>query len=198
MKTISTCHFEINPLGALKELDLNKKQFAEIMGVSTNTVTNWGNTFPKYAQEWLKLQIEANTLITCEKQRGKDAMKRVQDSVITERDYINNVEAIAAQVWENALERYEDDNGEKATNTDEVHDIISYYGLDYEAIEKDEWMIYTRFHGAICEHSNNVEAYEDCGELTGDFAKIKQTVAYFAILADVNNELCDKEIDEDE
>jgi len=198
MKTITACHFEITPAGASKEMGLTQKAFSEIMGVTEQAVSGWvkNDKFPVYAVAWLKLQIEANTIITCEKQRGKDALKRHMDTIITERNYLDNVEAIADQVWENALERYEDDNDEKAEDADSVRDIISYYGLDHEAVDQDEWMIYTRFHAAICEHSDNVEAYEDCGPLSGDWDKVKQTVAFCAMLADVNEKLSEKDIEE--
>jgi transcriptional regulator with XRE-family HTH domain len=196
MKTITTCHFEIDCKGALKELSITQKAFSVIMGVTEQAVSGWvkNKSFPVYAVEWLKLQIEANTIITCEKQRGKDALKRHQDSVISERNYLDNVEAIADQVWDRAIEQYEDDNGEKATEESELIDIISYYDLDHDAVDQDEWMIYTRFHSAICQHSENQDAYEDMGPLEGDFARITQIVAFYAMLQDVNETLQDKEL----
>lgn len=198
LKLINTANTpEVHAKGALKALGLTQKSFAALMGVSEQTVSAWStsNEFPKYATEYLKLQIDANILIDSEKRIGKDALKRHMDSIITERNYIDNVSAIVDVVWEYGIELFEDDNGAKPESEIDVLEMISYYGIDHEQVDQDSWMIYPRFHSAICQHSRNAEAYGDIGiELTGDFANITQTVAFYAMLQDVNDALHDKEL----
>lgn len=45
----------------LKKTGMNKRQLAELLGLSYSTVNNWGSSksIPHWVESWLKLYIEA-------------------------------------------------------------------------------------------------------------------------------------------
>lgn len=48
----------------LKQAGLTKKEFAELVGLSYQTVNNWGSSknIPHWVESWLKLYIKAKKL----------------------------------------------------------------------------------------------------------------------------------------
>ncbi|CAL9972562.1 hypothetical protein VPHD63_0053 [Vibrio phage D63] len=199
MSLIKTGQTTINPLGTLKDLKLTKLEFAEIMGVSANTVTNWGNNFPQYARQWLQLQVNANYKLNAQDERLNSIIDEEKRKHITEFQYRENVDAIAQYIWDEALTRYEDENDEKPMDANQVFEFVNDEGMLSEFVDNDEWMIYTRYHGAICEHASNPEAYEDFGlELKGDWSNIQKMVAYCALEFDVRECLYAFDLEEEE
>jgi flagellar biosynthesis chaperone FliJ len=74
-----------------------------------------------------------------------------------------------------------------------------YYDRLHEVIDSHKWIIYNRFHMEVIAHTNNEEAYqevygaEDFGRLVIDrgVSVLFQTIAFFAMEADVRDELRD-------
>lgn len=106
------------------------------------------------------------------------------------------------QLVENMVEEVIKYNDDVETATEAVEH-IRYNCLDHEYIDGHQWIIYTAYHDQILQNTNNYDAYlevycqDDLGQLVSDGGEEKLTMmkAFYAMFADVNDELC--KVDDD-
>ncbi|CAM0038014.1 transcriptional regulator [Vibrio phage D164] len=190
MKVLKTDTLEINPLATLKDLGLNKVMLADLLGVSRNTVTNWGNNFPKYARQWLALQVVANNQLDQQREQLNAVIQEYKDANPSEFEYYEEINAICEGIYMDALADFRSEFDRMPEDSDEFWQYIGDNDHIHSAVDCHAWIIYYRWHPVIVACSNNVDAYQDLGcELSGDFTTVQQTVAFYAMYQDVQDQL---------
>lgn len=119
---------------------------------------------------------------------------------LTLQEYDTGVRAIALDIWNQALDHFK--VGGEPTK-EEIIDTIFDYGYIHEAVDQDEWIIYTAFHEDVIKHSSHPDAYldlycnEDLGHMVsvGGIEEITLVRAFWALEHDVTQAIWDLEVE---
>lgn len=129
--------------------------------------------------------------------------------MITQTEYIKEIEGIAANITCEAVQIVKADNPD--IEQDEIKEAAQELindSLLHETIDGHEWIIYTAYNLDIIQHSQNDEYYkdiysnEDAGKFLADkgIDSLHSMIAFWVMYADVRDELdnaLDVEIDEE-
>jgi len=104
---------------------------------------------------------------------------------ITHKEYIHEVKLIAENVHKEVLEEHPEDSHER--------DELMYERVN-EQIDSHMWVVYYSYNLRVIAHTSNQDAYqdiysdEDLGSIVSEqgFKGLHSTIAYFAMVADVN------------
>ena len=108
--------------------------------------------------------------------------------MLSRQEYHKEINEIALDLWNKALE---DANDDKDEAQDLVHEWI------HELVDGHHWVIYNYYHNLILHHSSNDEAYLDVyddaslGQLVKDKGVdgLHTTMAYFAMSQDIQDSI---------
>lgn len=105
---------------------------------------------------------------------------------ITQSEYNKEIQSLAKEIWDDALEQANNDR-------EDAHDLI--YDLTHEYVDGHQWIIYSAYNQSVTECSDNPDAYQDIyddtglGQLVaeGGVSQLYTTMAYWAMHVDVSN-----------
>lgn len=105
-------------------------------------------------------------------------------------EYKQEIQDLATMLIEENIEEANDKG-------DSILDVIQYDGLDHQVVDGHEWNIYYKYSLDIIKHSDNEDyMIDNLGSESlehslreGGLDKLHQAIAFYAMLADLNEEL---------
>ena len=127
----------------LKEANISKKEFAELMGISQTTVNGWGsnrNHIPYWVESWLENYIEMQ-----KRKKDTELMQEIINSLnrqIQDKDEMikslddKNLNGLVPAIQKEFDEKYKVVNQAKDENIDALNNLVSMLQQKIEIIEK--------------------------------------------------------------
>ena len=106
--------------------------------------------------------------------------------MLSRQEYHKEINEIAIDLWDKALE---DANDDKDEAQDLVHDWI------HELVDSHQWIIYTYYHNLVLHHSSNHDAYLEAydnhslGQLVADKGVdgLQMVMTFYAMEGDIRD-----------